>query len=229
MFFLLLRFLLKDRSRPALGMRKLKQLEDTLKETPPDEDHWSYLIDLFISEGGNFIRNYLWTRFKEENEPEKKMIWAGYLTRLLMPAGIDYYLKSLIKSGIVPKNTGEQNPLYYLKKAKYIFPVLDIIKSSKDLPTHYNHEQNLRNVAFRVLQEIGLSPDQYESANRKVKQWLYRESLYRKLKTKSAASPEIINMISFFWESVTKQHYIDLGTNLALSEALRIYETISPF
>jgi hypothetical protein len=198
-------------------------LQTCLKKMSDTDEFKISIIESFVESGGTFMEKYLLQRFRIETSIESKDKLSGYLTRLGDKIGTKYYLKRVSENGIKVSTNSENNPLLFINGVQYVYPILKLIKFSKQVPRNTFPGHDIRSIALRSLQNLALTIGQYAKILRSVRLWIYKERLFKKLYSKYDFRSEPIAVIELYWESIDKQYLANHSTNPSIREALNIY------
>jgi hypothetical protein len=205
----------------ALG-GKISKLKPVLNQSDSYFQHT--LIDEFVRVRHPYIEKYLKKKFREEHDEKKKLSLSRYLIRMQNEEALDFYINFMVEHGDVPDDSSPHNPLYWLKKPKFIEKVLGLYELSQDKKYYRDSFKDLRSISANAIRNIALEGYNFPKVRKRIKSWIDK----RKRNERSGETKLPGNLISdlyFYLESYDKEFYNRVQM-LNLKKAISLYRSI---
>ena len=182
------------------------------------------MIEEFVRAKDPYIEKYLKKKFTVETDPVKKLSLSRYLVRLQDEEALDFYIEYMITKEEVPDDSSPLNPLYWLRKPKFINKVLELYQLAQDKKFYSDNFKDLRSITSNALQNIAKFGNNFPLVKPKIEAWIKKKKRIAKSQ-KENLPPNLINDLFFYLESFEMEYYNRVEM-LSLEQAIALYKSI---
>ncbi len=202
----------------------IAQLEQIL---PSITDDFKFnIIQELIKHESKVALQHVLSLFSSTKEKKHKIKLAGYLIKMQNIEGVKYYIQFIKENRYLPDDSIASNPLYKLTNFQAFTLILYLYELAFDEQIKQDKFNNLKHIASTALQSICLKHDNYLKAKRRFE--IYK--LVFKVRTiwkKEKLPIQIIQDLSYYFEIIAQQYYVNKSNNISLDDAISTYTKLN--